>query len=106
MKKLTAFVLALVLVLGMASCSLSKTEKDYAAAIMVDGEIYLYSSQPSPMEVDESAIIGYTEHYTDAWPKRDLETNFNREPGMPVARVEGGVAVLRDGEWHLCTPEK
>ena len=57
-----------------------------------------------PAEVDPSAIIGYTDSYTDTFPKKDGETNFNRELDMPYARVEGGIAVLYENEWYLCTP--
>mgnify|MGYP007128703176 FL=1 len=58
-----------------------------------------------PAEVDESSIIGYTTSYIDTFPEKDGETNFNRELEMPYAKVEGGIAVLYDNEWHLCTPK-
>lgn len=58
-----------------------------------------------PGEVDNSAIIGYTSSYTDAFPEKDGETDFNREIGMPYAKVEEGIAVLYENEWHLCTPK-
>ncbi|MBQ3194801.1 MAG: hypothetical protein IJB59_14665, partial [Oscillospiraceae bacterium] len=53
-----------------------------------------------------SAIIGYTTSYTDTYPEKDGETNFNRELNMPYARVEGGIAVLYENEWYLCTPKE
>ena len=31
---------------------------------------------------------------TDTFPEKDGETNFNREIGMPYAKVEEGIAVL------------
>ena len=77
---------------------------DYPAAIMVNDTIYLLESNPMPTEVDESAIIGYTESYTGTFPENNGETNFNPELGMPYAQVEGGIAVLYNNEWYLCTP--
>ena len=92
-------------VLALAGCG-SHTEKDYPAAIMAEGEIYLKSVTVMPAEIDESAIIGYTTSYTDTYPEKDGETNFNRELNMPYARVEGGIAVLYENEWYLCTPKQ
>lgn len=77
---------------------------DYPAAIMVDKVLY-YLSAEIPAEIDESAIIGYTNSYTDEMPARSGETNFNRELNMPYAKVEGGIAVLHNNEWVLCLPE-
>lgn len=77
---------------------------DYPAAIMVNDTVYLLEGNPMPAEVDESAIIGYTESYTDTFPENNGETNFNPELGMPYAQVEGGIAVLYKNEWYLGTP--
>ncbi len=94
----------LVLMLWIFCAGCSATSTDYPAAIMVDGEIYLYSVVPMAGEVDESAIIGYTESYTDEYPSENGQTNFNRELGMPYAKVEDGIAVLFQNEWHMCYP--
>ena len=94
----------LVLMLWILCAGCSATSTDYPAAIMVDGEIYLYSVVPMAGEVDESAIIGYTESYTDEYPSENGQTNFNRELGMPYAKVEDGIAVLFQKEWHMCYP--
>ncbi len=77
---------------------------DYPVAIMVNDTVYLVEGNPMPTEVDESAIIGYTESYTDTFPENNGETNFNPELGMPYAQVEGGIAVLYKNEWYLGTP--
>ena len=77
---------------------------DYPAAIMVNDTVYLMEGDPMPAEVDESAIIGYTESYTGTFPENNGETNFNPELGMPYAQVEGGIAVLYKNEWYLGTP--
>lgn len=81
-------------------------QTDYPAAIMVEDTVYLLSTEPSPAEVDESVIIGYTKSYTGTFPEKNGETNFNQELNMPYARVEGGIAVLYENEWYLCTPQK
>ena len=101
MKRYITLLLAIVCVLALAGCG-SDTEKDYPAAIMVEGTVYLKSAAAMPAEIDESAIIGYTTSYTDTYPEKDGETNFNRELNMPYARVEGGIAVLYETEWYLC----
>lgn len=120
MKKIFGLMLCLVLALSLFGCGSSGphtetdyqagssgpyTVTDYPAAIMVEGKVYLKSATAMPAEIDESAIIGYTTSYTDSFPQKDGETNFNRELEMPYARVEGGVAVLYDNEWYLCTPK-
>ena len=104
MKRYITLLLAIVCVLALAGCG-SHTENDYPAAIMVEGTVYLKSAAAMPAEIDESAIIGYTTSYTDTYPEKDGETNFNREVNMPYARVEGGIAVLYENEWYLCTPK-
>ena len=77
---------------------------DYPAAIMVKGTIYLLEGVPMIAEVDESVIIGYTESFTNTFPKNNGETNFNPELEMPYAQVEGGIAVFYQNEWYLATP--
>lgn len=104
MKRYIALLLTIVCVLALAGCG-SHTAKDYPAAIMAEGTIYLKSVAAVPAEIDESAIIGYTTSYTDTYPEKDGETNFSRELNMPYARVEGGIAVLYENEWYLCTPK-
>ena len=106
MKRIIGLLL-LVCLIGLTACSIkgdTYTETDYAAAIMVDGTIYYKTVTAMPAEVDESAILGYTESYTDTFPEKDGETNFNRELDMPYAKVEDGIAVLYENEWWLCTP--
>ena len=106
MKRFLSSLLTVTCVLLLTGCGFgSHTESDYPAAIMADGSIYLKSANAMPIEVDESAIIGYTTAYTDSYPTKDGETNFNRELNMPYAKVEGGVAVLCENEWYLCTPK-
>ncbi len=72
---------------------------DYPAMIMVDGTLYYLDAVVG--DVDESAIIGYTTSYTDHEPKQHGEVNFNRELGLPFAKVEDGIAVLYQNKWHL-----
>ena len=105
MKKVTMVMLMICCMVALSACG-SRTETDYAAAIMVDDQIYYKSVQAVPAEIDDSAILGYTKYYTDTFPKKNGETNFNRELGMPYARVEGGMAVLYNNEWRLCYPKE
>lgn len=105
MKKVMATILILIFVCGLVGCTISGTETDYPAAIMVNSEIYVLTPDSMSAEVDESAIIGYTSSYTDTFPQQDGETNFNRELEMPYAKVEDGIAVFYDNEWRLCIPE-
>ena len=102
-KKIIMLIVCGIFALALAGCAKS-TETDYVAAIMVDGEIYCKTVTEMPAEIDESAILGYTKSYTDTFPEKDGETNFNRKLGMPYAKVEDGVAVLYENEWYLCVP--
>lgn len=102
MKKLILFLAAAFCISLLTACS--DTETDYAAAIMVNGNIYYKTTMALPIEIDDSAFLGYTDSYTDTFPKKDGETNFNRELGMPYARVEDGIVVLYENEWYLCSP--
>lgn len=73
---------------------------DWPAMIMVDGKLY-YQALAIIESVSDSAIIGYTSSYTDNEPSKDGETNFSRKINLPYARVDEGVAVKYDGQWHL-----
>ncbi len=121
MKKGILLTITIVLTLTSAGCRKSEiavdsvnskedvestgVTTDYPAAIMVDGSVFLLSGTPMSAEVDASSIIGYTESYTDTFPEKNGETNFNSELDMPYAKVEGGIAVLYQNEWYLCTPK-
>ena len=105
MKRIAAAIGICACMLGLFGCSRSDTVSDYPAAIMVDGEIYVLTVESLPAEVDDSEVMGYTTSYTDTFPQKDGETNFNRELDMPYAKVEGGIAVWYGEEWRLCIPE-
>ena len=102
MKKLLILLVVAFCISLLTACSGKET--DYAATIMVNGKIYYKTAMALPVEIDESAFLGYTDSYTDTFPKKDGETNFNRELGMPYARVEDGIVVLYENEWYLCSP--
>lgn len=104
MKKLITALFSTVCIFLLAACGPDK-ETDYPAAIMVDGVIYYLSVTEASEEIRDSEILGYTESYTEAFPKKDGECNFNREIGMPYARVEAGIAVYMDDTWYLCFTE-
>jgi len=105
MKRTINFVILLVCILTISGCG-KETETMYLLGIMVDGVFYEKSYEKMPAEVDESAIIGYIESYTDTFPDKNGETNISKDLiGAPYARVEGGLAVLYNHEWYLCSPE-
>lgn len=107
MKRLiTMLLVVFCLIAGCGSDVATDDTADYLAAIMVHGKIYYLSEEEISGEIDESAILGYTESYTDTFPEKHGETNFNRELGMPYARVDGGMAVLMDEEWYMCYPKE
>ena len=101
MKKWMPFVLALACLLGMAGCD-QGADTMYRLGIMIDG-IFYEKSHAMPAEIDEGAIIGHIELYTEAFPTRDKETNISRDLiGAPIAKVEDGIAILYQNEWYLC----
>lgn len=105
MKKCLCLSLGWLLALVLAGCLGLAVEKDYPAAIMVDGAIYYVSVAVPAEEVDEDSIVGAITSYTDTFPAQDNQCNFNRELPMPVARVEEGMAVFYEEAWHVCFPE-
>ena len=106
MKKKMASFLVMVCVLTLAGCT-KTTETMDQNGIVVDGVFYEKSYQPMPTEVDECAIIGYVKSYTDTYPKKDGQTNISKDLiGEPYAKVEGGIAILYQHEWYLCTPDE
>lgn len=105
MKKLLVLLLALVCIVCLSCCN-DKTDTANRLGIMVDGVFYEKSPQPMPAEVDESAIIGYIEFYTETAPTKDNETNISKDLiGAPFAKVKGGIAILYQHEWYLCKAE-
>ena len=105
MKKLIALLLALACAVCLSCCN-DKADTANRPGIMADGVFYEKSPQPMPAEVDESAIIGYVEFYTEATPTKDGETNISKDLiGAPFARVKGGIAILYQHEWYLCKAE-
>ena len=105
MKKYISILVSILCVLSFVGCGEGK-ETMYLQGILVDGVFYEKSYQPMPAEVDESAIIGYVESYTDTIPKKDGESNISKDIiGAPYAKVEGGIAILYENEWYLCKAE-
>ena len=105
MKKYISILLSILCILSFVGCGEDKETMDIQG-ILVDGVFYEKSYQPMPAEVDESAIIGYVESYTDTIPKKDGESNISKDIiGAPYAKVEGGIAILYENEWYLCKAE-
>lgn len=104
MKKWVATMLAMVYVFALAGCN-KGVDTMYQLGIVIDGIFYEKSYQPMPAEVDDSAIVGYIKSYTDTYPKKDGQTNISKDLiNAPYAKVEGGIAILYQNEWYLCTP--
>ena len=104
MKKYSSIILSILCFLLLVGCH-KGAETIYIESIMVDGVLY-EKAYAMPAEIDESAIIGCVEYYTDTIPERDGETNISKELiGAPYAKVEGGIALLYKNEWYLCTAE-
>ena len=103
-------VVSLIIIMALSGCSTETTSSgqatDYSAAIMVEDSIYLLSTEILSIDIDENEITGYTESYTDEFPEKNGETNFNRELEMPFAKVEGGIAVFYEDNWYLCIPKE
>ena len=105
MKKYILILVSILCILSSVGCGEGKKKVDIQG-ILVDGVFYEKSYQPMPAEVDESAIIGYVESYTDTIPKKDGESNIGKDIiGAPYAKVEGGIAILYENEWYLCKAE-
>lgn len=110
MSKIRLIVLVICFVLCMTACSKNEevttdSTTDYPAAIMVEDTVYLYSMETVDREFDDSEITGYTTSYTDTFPEKNGETNFNREIDMPYVMLDKGVGVYYEDAWHLCTPK-
>ena len=105
-EKYILIILFLTLICGFGLLGCNKgVETMYVEGIVVNGIFYDISHQPMPAEVDDSAIIGYIESYTDTVPKKDGETNISKDLiGAPYAEVEDGIALLYKNEWYLCSP--
>ncbi len=101
-RKIITAVLCLLIILAISACTSSVS--DYPAAIMVNDIVYLFSNEDIPVEIGETAILGYT-NYVDGWPSKNGETNFHRKGNLPYALYENGVIVQIDNEWIYCEPQ-
>ena len=105
MKKYISIILSILCILSLVGCN-KNIETMYQLGIMVNGVFYEKSAQPMPAEVNESAIMGYIESYTDTIPEKNGETNISKDLiDAPYAKVEGGIAILYQNEWYLCKAE-
>ena len=100
MKKITAMMLCLLMILSLAGCGRSKSGGDYPATINVNGINYYSTNAAVPVEVDDSVIKYTTSYAENGVPTKDGEANFNRDTGTPYAFLEDGmVVVMIDNEW-------
>ena len=94
MKKITAMMLCLLMILSLAGCGRSKS------GVNVNGINYYSTNAAVPVEVDDSVIKYTTSYAENGVPTKDGEANFNRDTGTPYAVLEDGmVVVMIDNEW-------
>ena len=99
MEKRIAIMLCVMLVLSLSGCGRSKGG-DYPATIMVGGTNYYSTDQAVPVEVDASMIRYTTSYAKNGVPKKDGESNFNRDLNCPYAVLENGMVVVFIGnQW-------
>lgn len=99
MKKIIVIVLCVMVAVSLGDCGTSKGG-DYPAALMVNGTYYYSTNHAVPVEVDDTVIQFTTSYAEDGVPKKDGESNFDRDSGTPYAVLEDGmVVVLIDNEW-------
>ncbi len=77
--------------------------KELQATVIIEDVIYLVSGEGIPMEVDESAYLGYANPYMESISEEDKNRYFDPNLEMPYAEVEGDIVVLYQDEWHKCT---
>ncbi|MFI3326308.1 MAG: hypothetical protein R3Y35_09065 [Clostridia bacterium] len=102
MKKLIIVLLAVCL-LSLTACTGTHVESDYPSAIMIDNTIYHRTI--TEVEVDENAEFFYPTSYTDSYPNKNGETNFDRELKTKCVMLDEGLAVNTDGTWYLCVKD-
>ncbi len=103
MKRMIIMILCLVFAVSFAGCGRSQ-KADYPAMIMVNGIVYGSLDKPVHIEVDKSIIQYSTSYIKNGVPRKDGETNFNRDLGTPYAVLDDMVVVLINGEWMEFQP--
>lgn len=86
---------------------ISETTGDYPAMIMVNNKLYYYQYRYiDASKIDEESFLGYTSSYTSNEPKKEGETNFDKNIGMPYAKYEKGIVVqMQDGNFGYFEPK-
>lgn len=101
-------VLAVLLCLLMLTACGGQTKSDAPIRmLMVEGEHYLDSGRgPVPGEVAPEAILGQIASTVeqDQKPTQEGQSNFGCV-GADYARIQEGIAVLIDHEWHVFVKE-
>ena len=84
MKRNIEILLSILCILSLVGCN-KGVETTYIEGIMEDGLLYekLYAM---PAEIDESAIIGYVESYTNTIPEKDGETNIGNRVRVKIVK--------------------
>ncbi len=106
MKRFWAILFAMALLILCTGCGAEETSSsagDYPAMLMVDGVLYQSTSEPVPVEMDES-VIKTVSSYTDTEPTEDGQTNFDRSCTTEYGMTSDGLMVLIDLEWIRFAP--
>ncbi len=104
MKRLITVFLTFCCIFALTGCAIKGVETDYPAALMFEGEIYYLSMEE--ISVDANRVIGVIDSYTDAFPKKDMQSNFGKGQKLQIAAADGEIAVLYNGAWRLCRPKQ
>jgi len=111
MKKITLLVTVLfcivLLIVGCSSTKGKAPEEPWTGLIMADGEIYAYTGDEVPVEIDKSSIIGKVTSIIKYYetPSEDGQANFEIK-GSKYAPYEDNMVVLINNEWILFLNEE
>lgn len=98
MKRLAVTMICFLFALSLISCNSSK-DGDYPPTIMVNGTLYYSTDNTISVNLEENNIQ-YTMSYAEnGVPKKNGETNFDRDTGSPYIVFDDRVAVSIDNEW-------
>lgn len=102
---------ALVACALLAVCFLTNPKEPSAAgnepvpALIYEGLLFKTSGEQSPVEPDESAVVGRISSVVPSgqWPQEDWQANFDAKDA-PVAMMSGKLYVLWNQEWVRFKP--
>lgn len=113
MKKLMAFVFALVLVLALAACSAQENREeeikyDLIPMVMVDGELYLDTGHNNNNIHKCGTFDGEITSAVDGSeePSADDQSNFGTGYGYQYGAVDGTIELYMSNKWRIFATEE